>query len=263
MKVATIFNLLCQRADLATRSQLMDSLVFRDLTLHNGIVVRDFHDESETLVNKQNRAFDIAATKDIKPEDFRDVVSAREAQEIFDVLAGMKDIPHAYPVEGCTGRAHMLCTRLFDRGIIPKKAWAQGNMVVNLPKGVSVKWDDHVATALPVKMPDGSVQDMVFDPSLFDGPVTPKKWAEVMNISPESAEVCAFGVPPKGRHGDYAPKKMTSQTHDDQAMLLSVLAEYLPLQIEYKRFESGFKALCAPLELSRAGQQQIKPLHQS
>jgi hypothetical protein len=56
-----------------------------------------------------------------------------------------------------------------------------------------------------VKMPDGAVQDMVFDPGLFDGPVSLDEWGNIMKANPSHLQIAPFGVPPKGYSGDYQP----------------------------------------------------------
>jgi hypothetical protein len=72
--------------------------------------------------------------------------------------------------------------RLRAGGITPGKVWnyqpSTGPLSVPTPNDPSghVEWNYHVAPTVPVQQPDGSVQDMVIDPSISDRPLTPQQW---------------------------------------------------------------------------------------
>jgi len=116
-------------------------------------------------------------------------------------------------------------------GLTAKKAWAfagSGGLQIKQLTGESVSWWYHVAASLPVKTPDGSLEDMVFDPGLFDGPVSLEEWGDAMKAFREKLEIVPFGVPPKGYTGDYAPHKKTSRDTDKNAE--ETMVEYLNYQ---------------------------------
>jgi hypothetical protein len=148
-------------------------------------------------------------------------VSLETAMAIFDQLANRADIAFAYDADGCYARAHLMCRALEAVGLKPKKAWAfegSDELEVNKPDGRTLEWRYHVAAALPVKTADGAVQDMVFDPGLFDGPASLAEWGGVMNASREGLQIVPFGLPPKGYEGDYRPAVKTSFTTDESAV---------------------------------------------
>jgi hypothetical protein len=131
------------------------------------------------------------------------------ALEIFDALADRPDITFGVSGDGCYARAHIMCRTMQEMGLIPKKAWSfegeQKLYVLNPDDSLMAAWWMHMAAALPVTMPDGTVEDMVFDPSLFDGPVSLKDWGDLLHAPADSLEILPFGTEPKGQEGDYIP----------------------------------------------------------
>jgi hypothetical protein len=159
------------------------------------------------------------------------VLSLDKAVEIFDLLADRTDIAFGYSRDGCYARAHIMCRTLIDMGLAPKKAWAfegQKSLCVEKPDKTNQMWCFHVAPVLSVEMPDGKIQNMVLDPSLFDGPVSLKEWGDIMHASPDKLQVAPFGVVPEGRYGDYTPHSMTSSETDKEAA--EKMKEYLQWQ---------------------------------
>ena len=159
-------------------------------------------------------------------------IKAKDAQTVFDHMSAMTDIAFGYANDGCYARAHLMCDRLFDMGHTPGKAWAfedeKGSLTVNAPDGKTIRWWYHVAPTLPVEMPDGSVQKMVFDPSLFDGPVTKQAWGDIMKANPAKVSFRPCGEPAPEYTGDYTPyQKTTLQTKVDA---VDTMKGYLPLQ---------------------------------
>lgn len=132
-------------------------------------------------------------------------IPLKKALKIFDRLADNEDIAFGYPYNGCYARAHVMCNALKWMGLLPGKAWAfEGKKKLSVELGgKKYEWWSHVAPALAVRLPDKTVQDMVFDPGLFDGPVTLKEWGDIMKAPPEKLQIAPFGVAPKGYSGDY------------------------------------------------------------
>jgi len=163
--------------------------------------------------------------------DKQEPLTLEEAIEVFDQLADMDDIAFGYSSDGCYARAHIMCRRMIEAGLNPGKAWAfEGaeHLTVNKPDGSKARWWFHVASALNVKMLDGNVQRLVFDPGLFDGPVTLEEWGETINAEPDKLQMVDFGVAPQGFPGDYGPYQKTDKDTDKVAALR--MKEYLDYQ---------------------------------
>jgi hypothetical protein len=158
-------------------------------------------------------------------------VSLRDAIAIFDFLADRNDIAFGYDSDGCYARAHIMCRMMSSWGLAPKKAWAfesdKGTLYVDKHDGKKTRWCYHVAAVLPVRMPDGNVQDLVFDPGLFDGPVSLKDWGGLMHADPARLEITPCGVPPKGWAGDYEPKYGEATTSETDARAYHRMQEYM------------------------------------
>ncbi len=123
------------------------------------------------------------------------------ALTVFDALAGNEKIVFGITDENCGARAYLMCRQLEQEGFKARKIWAFGGgerhnaLRVEWPGNYSNEWDNHVAPLLAVKMPDGKVQDMVFDPALFDGPVPVRKWLDL--IRAQTHEILRDGVMPQ------------------------------------------------------------------
>jgi hypothetical protein len=140
-------------------------------------------------------------------EGARSFVTAAEALEIFDGLAAREDLGF-HLVEGCYARAHLVCRDLFARKFIPQKAWAfEGDdsqpLGAQLQDGRTYQWWYHVAPALAVRMENGGLQQMVFDPALFDGPAALPEWARAMKAHMRNVHLVPCGKAPPGYGGDY------------------------------------------------------------
>lgn len=150
-------------------------------------------------------------------------LSLDRALELFDELADMEDIAFGYPQDGCYARAHIMCQRMLDAGLTPRKAWAfedENYLVVKSHDGKDVTWWYHVAPALSIRTPEGTVQDFVFDPSLFDGPVSLEEWGAIMSVTaPEKQlQVVDLGTAPVGYDSDYRPScRMSGAEIDSDA----------------------------------------------
>lgn len=141
------------------------------------------------------------------------------ALALFDRLADM-DLAFGYSQTGCQARAHLMCLEMIRLGHAPAKIWAFEDADLRLEfllpghDGVSVSWWFHVAPVLPVDNGDGQgPQPMVFDPGMFDGPVTPRQWAGRMRALPQNLHIVPLGQPAPGYLGDYLP--YTADNFDD------------------------------------------------
>jgi len=115
-------------------------------------------------------------------------ISMARAITEFENLASQPQIPFAYVNDCCTARAHEMCRIMKANGLRPRKVWNYGHgWRLNNPRATLrvetnsvpagfVTWSYHVAPIVRVKRDDGSTKEMVFDPSLFKGPVTIDEW---------------------------------------------------------------------------------------
>jgi hypothetical protein len=97
--------------------------------------------------------------------------------------------------------------RLLDQGLVPSKVWAFAASATDLlwmetqdhPAG-HVKWQYHVAPVLVVCERDGARRERVFDPVLFDHPVTVEEWQIALHDTPTLVRT-ALGQPPLPARG--------------------------------------------------------------
>ena len=78
-------------------------------------------------------------------------------------------------------------------------------------------------------MPDDSVQDMVFDPGLFDGPVSLQEWGGIIGAKASQLQIAPFGESPKGYTGDYIPygsKEPLPQVYEQAVRTMSSYLKY-------------------------------------
>lgn len=125
------------------------------------------------------------------------VMTPAQAQAYMDKFK-KTDIPFNYPVDCCYARARTMCAQMEKDGFNCQKFWYAGNLhpvnadgsTVTFPDAASpVTWGYHVAPMVPVQQPDGTVQQMIMDPSLSDKPLTVDEWkARCNSISPSTAE---------------------------------------------------------------------------
>lgn len=161
------------------------------------------------------------------------VISQERAIEVFDLLKQMNNIAYGYTDDGCYARAHLMCRKLFDTGLMPEKAWAfeteHRELIVKFPHGEQTWWF-HVAPVLNVEDGKGGHTQMVFDPSLFDGPVTLKEWGDIMQAGADQIFIVPCGKAPGYYRGDYTPYHRTGWATDAKAE--KVMNEYVQLQAE-------------------------------
>jgi hypothetical protein len=145
----------------------------------------------------------------------RGCVSAKRAQELFDLCAAETCdpntvpppcIPFLYPDDGCWGRAHEMCRLMIDAGASPRKVWIYSTWPARLHVDTKnnpdcfVEWGWHVAPTLCVRarrrFPFILCRSVtrVIDPALFTTPVSETTWKGVQNdpaaqLVPTSASV--------------------------------------------------------------------------
>lgn len=158
------------------------------------------------------------------------------AQLLMDVMAAQADIAFKFPVDGCYARAHLMVQRMQQMGATPGKAWtfASSNSdplwvaTPNHPDNM-VSWGYHVAPTVPVLQPDGTVRDMVVDPSMFDHPVTVPEWRDAQHDHPSVVQTIPGAAPDATVGGSgYWPGPDPAEGVDTHA---------LETMQEYKRLE--------------------------
>lgn len=127
-----------------------------------------------------------------------DPVSLEQATEMFDDVADDADIAYDFPPDGCYARAHLMSSRIEEQyGVEAGKIWAFGDLSAQTEGAYgTVNWRYHVASVVPVAQPDGSVEYMVIDPSLADGPITTAEWKALMNDPNADLQITEAGTAP-------------------------------------------------------------------
>lgn len=110
------------------------------------------------------------------------VISEKRASELFELFKSDKKMAFDFPLDGCFARATMMARIAEENNIKVAKIYVEGILRV---KDASkefplVMWGYHVAPIVGIKKEDGTVVDMVFDPSLFDKPVSVDTWLNRM-----------------------------------------------------------------------------------
>ena len=191
-------------------------------------------------------------------ENAREVISCVDAVEAFDKLAGMRNIAYGYTDDGCYARAHLMCRQLVDMDIVPEKAWAfetkDRELVVNYPNGKEQTWWFHVAPVVNVDMLNGTTAKMVLDPSMFDGPVGLRQWADKMQADLSQVDVVSCGASPESYKGDYTPFHRTNFSTDKKAE--KIMRDYCSLQDTVKPsvFMSAFRRKWHTPKTTREGE---------
>ncbi len=116
---------------------------------------------------------------------------AVEAVSLFRELSQDPALHNDMPHTGCFIRARQICRRLEQRGdeaVVLRVSAANQMMTGRVScleddgsySGHDVNWGFHVAAAASVVNPDGREQLLLFDPALFDGPVSVDSWSRAM-----------------------------------------------------------------------------------
>jgi len=121
-------------------------------------------------------------------------ISMDRAQELLDMAAFRKDIPWNYTLDGCYARAHIMARSFEAEGVHVDKAWLRGSLrIPGQPEGMN--WGYHVAPLVYVEKENGEIQEMIIDPSISQEPLTPKEWADTMNVNFDETEQVSFPTP--------------------------------------------------------------------
>jgi len=123
-------------------------------------------------------------------------VTLERVIEIFNALA-LADIPFFHVQDCCTARAQKMCRLMLeDFDVQARKIWNYGNGFASDKATLCVKtasdpsgkvcWRYHVAPI--VNVVDGTTKTLVFDPSMFDGPVAISTWLLAQNDSNSTQE---------------------------------------------------------------------------
>jgi|AntRauTorckE6833_2_1112554.scaffolds.fasta_scaffold31458_2 hypothetical protein len=113
----------------------------------------------------------------------RKLPNLRQAVALFDRLAANRRIPHGQLQSGCHERATVMCDLMIQAGFEPKKSWMffdKSDLNFRSQQGDTIYWWYHVAPALEIGLPNGDRPMLVFDPSLYDGPVLLRDWGRPM-----------------------------------------------------------------------------------
>ena len=173
-----------------------------------------------------------------------DALTEKEAQGLFEQLKQNKVIPFDYPNDCCYSRAHAMCRIMESKGIACSKYWLfskdfpgryaadlkpadkAGNPVNKTGTTDPINWTYHVAPVVKVKKSDGTTEERVMDPSLFDKPVTKEEWSKRQGDPPgsygeDSDSVAYFqnkkiGAVPGGAKEHWYAEDPTGQTARDQ-----------------------------------------------
>ena len=179
------------------------------------------------------------------------VISLKTAQKLFKKLAADPNVPFKFPEDGCYARAHYMAQQLEKSKIISAKIFLHGEYLhVDAPTSPNkeVYWGYHVAPVVKVKV-GKDIVPMVFDPSIFDGPVHVKEWEAIQTRPPGR-----FGSSYYTRRFQYAPpyelfSVPTVYDPRDNASMKSILENYKILEkrrLEKMKFGSGVEVPSAP-----------------
>lgn len=116
-------------------------------------------------------------------------ISLNGAATLFKRFQSETSIPHHYPVDGCYARATAMARIAQKMNLYMGKVFTTGRLQVKTgnPAYPVAQWAYHVAPIIDVRQKDGRVMKMVFDPSLFDRPVSITEWNNrMLDQVPES-----------------------------------------------------------------------------
>lgn len=119
------------------------------------------------------------------------VLSIEESNHFFSLMANDAEIPFNYPKDGCFVRAHMMAHKLEEQGIIVAKSFLIGRIMVPTSMGPEV-WRYHVAPMVMVRDQNEQLVPTIFDPSLFDHPVSLDEFRKLLSRSRGSRIVSEF-----------------------------------------------------------------------
>jgi len=131
--------------------------------------------------------------KDIKRSS-KKTISLEKAQELHDKAKARDDIAWDYTFDGCYARAHLMARMFEEQGVHVDKAWLRGSLQVP-GEADTMKWGYHVAPLVYVEEPNGSIKEMIIDPSISDKPLSPEKWSALMEVEFDKTKRVAYPTP--------------------------------------------------------------------
>ncbi len=160
------------------------------------------------------------------------VVNEEYAKKIFDYLASQKHIPFRYPEDGCQARAHEMARILDKFGITTGKVFIEGALKVQTPHSLKgyVKWQFHTAIFLAVKDKSGKTSIQVFDPTLFNHPVSRDEWEKIQTTLPETKKTGSFQTSRFHYLVGDAAQKLTDYKKEDLARVQYLLKLHMAIQ---------------------------------
>lgn len=144
-------------------------------------------------------------------------LSIEQAVDFFHSLANRRDLALGYVRTTCYPKAYMACEHALAHGFTPMKAWAaEGDKPLSgqHPSGGEFSWWYHVAVALPVQTAPGKIENLIFDPVLFDGPVTLKEWGDKIGAPADKLEILPYQDAPDRLFSD---RPRMNAAHDEAA----------------------------------------------
>lgn len=99
------------------------------------------------------------------------VLSSERALEVFNLLKNDEDNSFNYPPEGCFARAHRMAQLMDEMDIVSGKVFLEGVFHME-SKYEEYAWSYHTASVVLVRDKNNKLTPTIFDPSLFERPVT-------------------------------------------------------------------------------------------
>lgn len=144
------------------------------------------------------------------------IENLRSALQLFDEIADMPNMAFGFRKSGCGEAAHIIGHMMMKKQLHVGKIWAidsKKGLDVLRPDKVFSKWWYHVAPIVGVEMPSGQIEQLIFDPGLFDGPAEIHEWVKVMHAQNAQVETLRWRQSPKGYKGNYTPdERITAAT---------------------------------------------------
>ncbi len=129
------------------------------------------------------------------------LLTTEESKELFNLFANKSLISFDLIHDGCYERAYLMITHAklkkveFGKTVVEVTNPHVAKIEVISPDVPWIlRWNYHVAPYAFVKTPDGGIQKLIFDPSLFDSPVTQDVFVKRMNQDPK-LEIDVFDLP--------------------------------------------------------------------
>lgn len=124
-------------------------------------------------------------------------LSMQEAQETFERVLKMDDIPFAYHKDGCYARAHVVCARLESANYHMGKIWVKAQL--KDPREPCTRWGYHVAPMIVVAIEE--VEEVrIIDPTLSkEKLLTVDEWLVLLNLEDiQSRKIVDYPLPENG-----------------------------------------------------------------